>query len=157
MSDSVDDRGRSEFAAQTRQEVVLFLVKGKPEEVDAFAKRASCGCLETRDNEMVINMDMVPQHELAELLQTIQLKFTEMMGRKLSVDCCESLMKRIKDNYRICPQFYNLIADYKIGDIGIVGSLVIVKSSLSLKEWQRKKLKAEGFAEESCSKIPIGL
>ena len=157
MTDYVDGRGTSELATQARQEVVLFLVRGKPEEVDAFAKRADSGCLEPHDNEMVINMDLVSRSELDELLKTVPLQLSEQMGRRLSVDCCESLMRRRENNYRICPKFYNLIAEHEIGDIRIVGSIIIAKSSAKLREWQRAKLKAEGRDEESRSKIPIGL
>ena len=157
MADFVDCKGTSELATQACQEIVLLLVKGKPEEVDAFAKRANCGCLEPCDNKMVINMDMVFQSELEGLLKTIQLQLSEIVGRRLSVECCESLVRRTGDNYRICPRFYNLIDEYKMGDVGIEGSIVVVKSSLQLKEWQKKKLKSEGFEEESRSKIPIGL
>lgn len=157
MSDTVDDRQTSELVTQARQEVVLFRVNGKPEEVDAFAKRANLGCLEPLDNEMVISMDLVPQSELAELLKIIHLQLPEVLGRRLPVGHCESLARRSDDNYRICPRFYKLIAEYKIGDAGIVGSIVIAKSSDQLREWQRMKLKAEGFEEESRSKISVGL
>ena len=157
MADFVEGRGTSELAAQARQDVVLFLVDGKSDEVDAFAKRANLGCLESRDNGMVINMDLVPQSELAELLRTIHLQLSELLGRRLPVECCESLVRMTDGNYQICPRFYNLIAEYKIGDVGILGNIVIAKSSVQLKEWQRKKLKAEGFEEKSRSKIPIGL
>ena len=156
-SDSVDGREPSVLATQARQEIVLFRVNGKTEEVDAFAKRANFGRLEPRDNEMVISMDLVPRSELAELLKTIHLQLPEMMGRRLPVECCESLVRMTDDNYRICPRFYNLIAEYKIGDVGTFGSIVIAKSSVQLKEWQRQKLKAEGLEEESRSKIPIDL
>lgn len=157
MSDSVDGREPSVLATQARQEVVLFRVNGKHEEVDAFAKRANLGCLEPRDNEMVISMDLVPQSGLAELLKTIHLQLPEVLGRRLPVECCELLVRRTDDNYRICPRFYNLITEHKIGDAGIFGNIVIAKSSVQLKEWQRRKLKAEGRVEESSSKIPIGL
>lgn len=157
MSDSVDCRGTSELATLDCQDLVLFLVKGNPEDVYAFAKRANLGCLEHRDNEMVISMDLVPQSELAELLRTVHLQLSELLGRRLPVECCASLVRMTDGNYRICPRFYNLIAEHKIGDVGILGNIVIAKSSVQLKEWQRKKLKAEGFEEESRSKISIGL
>ena len=157
MADSVDDKETAELATQDRQDVALFLVDGTQEKIEAFTKRANAGCLESCDEDLIIDWDIVSQFELDELLKTITLRLSEMMGRRLSVDCCESLMRRINDNYRICPQFYNLIADHKIGDTGIMGSVVIVKSSLQLKEWQLKKLKAKGDLEESRSKIPIGL
>ena len=156
-SDSVDGREPSVLATQARQEIVLFRVNGKPEEVDAFAKRANLGCLEPRDNEMVISMDLVPQSGLAELLKTIHLQLPDVMGRRLPVECCESLVRMTDVNYRICPRFYNLIAKHKIGDTGIVGSIVIAKSSAQVREWQEKKLKSEGFEDESRSKIPIDL
>ena len=157
MSDSVDDKETAELATQDRQDVALFLVDGTQEKIEAFTKRANAGRLESCDEGLIIGWDIVSQFELDELFKTIPLRLSEMMGRMLSIDCCESLMKRINDNYRICPQFYNLIADHKIGDTVIVGNVVIVKSSLELKEWQRRKLKAEGCAEESRSKIPADL
>lgn len=157
MFDSVGDKETGELTMPARQDVALFLVDGTQKEIEAFTKRANAGCLESCDEGLIIGWDIVSRFELDGLLKTIPLRLSEMMGRMLSVDCCESLLKRINENYRICPQFYNLIADHKIGDTGIVGNVVIVKSSLQLKEWQRKKLKAEGFEEESHSKIPIGL
>ena len=157
MFDSVGDKETGELTTSARQEVVLFLVNGKTEEVDAFSKRANSGCLEPRDGGMVINMDLVPQSELNGLFKTIHLQISEMFGRRLPVECCESLVRMTDDNYRICPRFYNLIMEHKIGDSKIAGSIVFVKSTPQLKEWQRKKLIAKGCVEESRSKIPADL